>query len=73
MRCIGGDRENEQSQEERYAKESPIKAAEFEEYRAQKNSFWPDLAELGNKWSWVVIAAGAAGVLLEGGVRACFA
>ncbi|KAL4925981.1 DUF1295 domain protein [Aspergillus undulatus] len=69
LRFIGGDAENEQTQEERYAKEDPVKARQFDEYRAEKNSFWPGLKEITNKWSWVVIGAGVAGVVLERGVR----
>ncbi|KAL2810278.1 hypothetical protein BJX63DRAFT_423222 [Aspergillus granulosus] len=65
LRYIGGDRENEQSQAERYSKEDPVKAAEFRQYREEKNSFWPNVCELGNKWSWVVLLAGVGGVLLE--------
>ncbi|KAL4807945.1 hypothetical protein BDV18DRAFT_136419 [Aspergillus unguis] len=69
LRFIGGDRENEQTQEERYKTEDPLKAAEFGEYRNQKNSFWPSVKEACNKWSWVVVGAGAAGVVLERAVR----
>ncbi|KAL4921367.1 hypothetical protein BDW62DRAFT_219517 [Aspergillus aurantiobrunneus] len=73
LRFIGGDRENEQTQEERYAKEDPVKAAQFQEYRQEKNSFWPDVREVSNKWTWVVVLAGAGGVLLERGVRSVLA
>jgi steroid 5-alpha reductase family enzyme len=73
LRFIGGDRENEQTQAERYEKEDPVKAVEFRQYREEKNSFWPNMRELGNKWSWVVLAAGVGGVLLENGVRSVLA
>ncbi|KAI9372315.1 hypothetical protein BJX61DRAFT_552956 [Aspergillus egyptiacus] len=73
LRFIGGDRQNEQSQEERYTKDEPRKAAEFQQYREEKNSFWPNARELCNKWSWTVLLAGAGGVLLEQGVRSVFA
>jgi hypothetical protein len=58
---------------ERYEKEDPLKAVEFRQYREEKNSFWPNVREVGNKWSWVVIAAGVAGVVLERGVRSVLA
>jgi steroid 5-alpha reductase family enzyme len=73
LRFISGDRENEQTQAERYEKEDPLKAVEFRQYREEKNSFWPNVREVGNKWSWVVIAAGVAGVVLERGVRSVLA
>ncbi|KAL4966083.1 DUF1295 domain protein [Aspergillus stella-maris] len=69
LRFIGGDAENEATQEERYAKEDPVKKVQFDEYRAEKNSFWPSVKEASNKWSWIVLGAGAAGVVLERGVR----
>ncbi|KAL4757626.1 DUF1295 domain protein [Aspergillus foveolatus] len=73
LRFVGGDRENEQTQAERYAKEDPIKAQQFAEYRSEKNSFWPSIKELSNKWTWAVALAGAGGVVLERGLRSAFA
>ena len=55
LRFVGGDRENEQSQAERYAKEDPVKALQFQDYQREKNSFWPDLKEASNKWTWIVV------------------
>ncbi|KAF5531723.1 DUF1295 domain-containing protein [Fusarium mexicanum] len=69
LRYIGGDRENEESQAERYSKHDAIKAHEFEEYRQQKNSFWPKLEELRNSWTLGVLGIGIAGVVLERGLR----
>lgn len=65
LRAIGGDKENEASQEARYAKENPTKYQQLQEYKRTKNSFWPSLNELDNKWAWALVAAGAAGVALE--------
>ncbi|KAK9422218.1 hypothetical protein SUNI508_04897 [Seiridium unicorne] len=65
LRAVGGDKENEASQEARYAKESPLKHQELQEYKRTKNSFWPSLNEVSNKWLWAVVAAGAGGVALE--------
>ena len=70
LRLVGGDRETEAQQEERYAAESPAKLAQLREYRADKNSFWPAPREAANPWTWAVVAAGAAGVLVERGIRA---
>ncbi|KAF3067137.1 hypothetical protein GL218_08862 [Daldinia childiae] len=65
LRFIGGDKENEEHQEKRFAKESPAKYKELQQYKKAKNSFWPSLAEFGNKWLWTVAAVGAGGVVLE--------
>ncbi|KAF4452210.1 hypothetical protein F53441_4950 [Fusarium austroafricanum] len=72
LRYLGGDKENEESQAERYSKEDSVKAEEFEEYRHQKNSFWPKLEELKNTSTLGVVAAGMAGVALEWGVGNLF-
>ncbi|KAF2090091.1 DUF1295-domain-containing protein [Saccharata proteae CBS 121410] len=69
LRFVGGDKENEASQAERYQRENPLKFQQLQEYRREKNSFWPKLQELGNPWHWAVLGAGAAGVALEMGAR----
>ncbi|KAF5574258.1 DUF1295 domain protein [Fusarium subglutinans] len=69
LRYIGGDRENEESQAERYSKHDAVKAQEFKEYRQQKNSFWPKSEELRNSWTLGVLGVGIAGVVLERGLR----
>ena len=69
LRFVGGDKENEASQEERYKKGDTNKLAELQGWRREKNSFWPSLQEVGNRWSWVVLAAGAIGVALEKGLK----
>lgn len=61
LRFIGGDRENEASQAQRYAKEDKEKYSQFELYQLQKHSFWPSVFEIANPWSWIVMGAGAAG------------
>jgi steroid 5-alpha reductase family enzyme len=65
LRFIGGDAQNEAYQEEHYAQEEPAKAQQLTQYKAEKNSFWPRVDEIKNKWSWVVLAVGAGGALLE--------
>ncbi|KAF4340763.1 DUF1295 domain protein [Fusarium beomiforme] len=69
LRYLGGDRENEESQEERYSKHDAVKAQEFEEYRRQKNSFWPKLEELRNTWTLEVLGIGLTGVVIERALR----
>ncbi|KAK6212125.1 DUF1295 domain protein [Colletotrichum tabaci] len=72
LRYLGGDKENEASQEERYAKENPLKFQQLQEYKRDKNSFWPSLSEYDNKWVLTVAAVGAAGVVVERGLLAYF-
>jgi steroid 5-alpha reductase family enzyme len=69
LRYVGGDAENETSQEHRYVKESHKKHGQFEEYKRDKNSFWPKPKEATNPWTWAVLGAGVAGVALERGFR----
>ncbi|KAJ5016236.1 hypothetical protein K4K57_011825 [Colletotrichum sp. SAR 10_99] len=72
LRYLGGDKENEASQEERYAKMSPVKLQQLREYRAEKNSFWPAVKEANNKWVWIVAGAGVVGAAVERGLLAYF-
>ncbi|KAI1101347.1 DUF1295-domain-containing protein [Jackrogersella minutella] len=65
IRFIGGDKENEEYQEKRYSRENPVKYQELQQYKQTKNSFWPSLNEVGNKWLWAVTAVGAGGVIIE--------
>ena len=70
LRWVGGDRQTEASQQERYEKDDPVKKGHFEKYQEEKNSFWPGLEEVKNTWTWLIIGAGAAGVVVEQGFRA---
>ncbi|GJC87816.1 hypothetical protein ColLi_10654 [Colletotrichum liriopes] len=72
LRYLGGDKENEASQEERYAKENPLKFQQLQEYKRDKNSFWPSLGEYDNKWVWIVAASGVVGAVVERGLLAYF-
>jgi steroid 5-alpha reductase family enzyme len=65
LRFIGGDKENETSQAERYKQTSLEKYEQLGLWKAQKNSFWPGWEELGNGWVWGLVGAGIAGVGLE--------
>lgn len=70
VRYISGDKVVEASQEERYSKDAPQKLAQLNEYRQQKNAFWPRVEEVKNEWVWYIVAAGVAGVTVERGLRA---
>jgi hypothetical protein len=65
LRYIGGDKENETSQQERYRAGAPGKWEELEDFKQEKNSFWPSVAEITNKWTWVVAGLGVGGVAFE--------
>lgn len=69
LRYVGGDAQTEASQLERYEKENPTKFVEMQQYRKEKNSFWPAVAELQNPWAWTILGAGVAGALLERGLK----
>ncbi|KAB2579207.1 uncharacterized protein LTHEOB_1554 [Lasiodiplodia theobromae] len=70
LRFVDGDKGNEADQEARYPKENQLKYQQLMEYKREKNSFWPSPSEVQNKWTWIVLAAGAGGVILERGVHA---
>ncbi|KAL0938346.1 DUF1295 domain protein [Colletotrichum truncatum] len=65
LRYVGGDKENESSQESRYLRDNPEKKVDLDRYRQQNNSFWPDASQVKNKWAWVVIGCGLAGAAIE--------
>lgn len=65
MRYYSGDREQEAVRERRYSTSDPNKMAALEKMRAEKNSFWPKVEELGNKWTGIVLGFGVLGVVVE--------
>ncbi|KAK6512761.1 hypothetical protein TWF506_008928 [Arthrobotrys conoides] len=65
LRFIGGDKENEQYQIEKYQKESVRKYEEYKQWKAEKNSFWPGIREVGNVWTWVVLGIGGLAAMGE--------
>lgn len=69
LRFIGGDKENEETQEQRYKTSAPNKYIQLEAWRAEKNSFWPNPKEIANPWSIALVGIGAVGVLVERGLR----
>ncbi|KAE8149705.1 hypothetical protein BDV25DRAFT_130165 [Aspergillus avenaceus] len=69
LRVVGGDKQNEASQEARYKEQDPHKYKQLQAWRREKNSFWPSPSELVNPWTWAVIGSGVVGVVLEEAVR----
>ncbi|RAQ49375.1 DUF1295 domain protein [Aspergillus flavus] len=69
LRLVGGDKQNEASQEARYKEQDPHKYQQLQTWRREKNSFWPSLSELANPWTWAVVGSGLAGVVLEEAIR----
>ncbi|RMZ07296.1 hypothetical protein D0862_04324 [Hortaea werneckii] len=65
LRLIGGDKQNEEYQLERYSKHNPTKHQQLQQWRAEKNSFWPRLREIGNPWTLAVIGVGMLGAVAE--------
>lgn len=65
LRYVGGDKENEASQSDRYEKEDPAKFKQLQSWQRDKNSFWPKPQEVQNSWTWIVVGCGAAGVGFE--------
>lgn len=76
LRYVGGDKQTEASQKDRYNHEAQrgdtaaaVKVREFEDYKQQENSFWPKPSQVTNRWTWIVVGAGAVGVLVEKAIR----
>jgi steroid 5-alpha reductase family enzyme len=70
LRYIGGDKENEASQESRYAKNDEEKYAQLKAWQGESNSFWPRLQDLlGNPWAAAVVGGGVATACMERFVR----
>lgn len=72
LRCVGGDKQNEASQEKRYKAEDQEKRLQLHAWKREKNSFWPGLSELANPWTWLVLGGGVVGLFVEEVVRGVF-
>ena len=72
LRFFGGDKEKEAHQTRRYSTSHPAKFAELEQFRQEKNAFWPETKEFANKWLWTVIGVGGLGVVIEEVARGLF-
>ncbi|KAJ9101363.1 hypothetical protein QFC20_005244 [Naganishia adeliensis] len=70
LRYIGGDKENEASQESRYARDNKEKYAQLKAWQRESNSFWPRVRDvLGNPWAAGLVGAGVAVACVERFVR----
>lgn len=65
LRCVGGDKQTEASQEERYRVEDPQKHAQLHESRRRQNSFWPSYQDMCNPWTLVIAGCGVIGIVAE--------
>jgi hypothetical protein len=66
LRFVGGDKQTEASQEERYESQDPHKHEQLRQWQREKNSFWPGLRDLVNPWALAVAGCGFIGVVIEG-------
>ena len=72
LRFVGGDKQTEASQEERYQATDPVKLQQLKKWQNEKNSFWPALSDLANPWTLAVGACGLMGVFVEEVVRTTY-
>lgn len=72
LRFVGGDKQTESSQEDRYQTEDPKKYQQLMEWRCENNSFWPSLRDLTKPWALGVAAFGLMGIFVEEVVRTSF-
>ncbi|EPQ57087.1 DUF1295-domain-containing protein [Gloeophyllum trabeum ATCC 11539] len=71
LRFFGGDALTETYQEQHYAEAADYtKLGDLQEYRHTRNAVWPGLEAVKQGWTWAVVGLGAAGVVLERGLRA---
>jgi len=72
LRFIGGDKQKEAHQQRRYSTSDPEKFAQLEQWREEKNRFWPQTKEFANPWIWIVVGCGVGGVVVERVLREYF-
>jgi hypothetical protein len=72
LRCVGGDKQTEESQAKRYSAEDVTKKVDFDRYRHERNAFWPDASQVHNRWAWAIVGCGVAGALADRAIRASF-
>ncbi|KAK3984496.1 hypothetical protein QBC44DRAFT_220728, partial [Cladorrhinum sp. PSN332] len=65
LRYVGGDKKDEYSRTRRYSSGDVRKKVEFDRYKRERNSFWPDTSQVHNPWTWIVVGCGVAGALLQ--------
>jgi hypothetical protein len=69
LRLVGGDKQTEESQEQRYREQNYHKYEQLCSWRGEKNSFWPSLKSLTIPWALAVVGCGLIGVVAEEVVR----
>lgn len=69
LRFVGGDKQTEASQEERYQATDTEKLEQLREWQREKNSFWPSLSELISPWALAIYSCGLMGAFTEEVVR----
>lgn len=72
LRLVGGDKQTEASQLERYKSQDPLKYDQLKKWREEDNSFWPALRQLASPWAFAVVGCGLIGVVIEEGLRGTF-
>ncbi|CAG8061477.1 unnamed protein product [Penicillium salamii] len=72
LRLVGGDKQTEASQLERYKSGDPLKYNQLVQWRKENNSFWPALRELASPWAFTVLGCGFISVVVEEGLRGSF-
>ncbi|CDM33091.1 hypothetical protein DTO013E5_5718 [Penicillium roqueforti] len=72
LRYVGGDKEIEASQEERYRSQDSDKYRQLQQWQEEKNSFWPNLRDLANPWTLAVVGSGFIGVVAEEWLRGVY-
>lgn len=69
LRCVGGDKQAEASQMERYRSRDANKYQQLTEWRKENNSFWSAFRDLCSPWTLAIAGCGFIGVMVEEGLR----
>ncbi|KAJ5971395.1 uncharacterized protein N7479_001313 [Penicillium vulpinum] len=72
LRFVGGDKQTEASQEERYKSDDPHNYGQLRQWQREKNSIWPGLQDLVNPWALAVAGCGFIAVVIEEGLRGAY-
>jgi steroid 5-alpha reductase family enzyme len=72
LRVVGGDKQTETSQEERYKQQDVQKYEQLKQWQKENNSFWPRFRDLANPWALAVAGCGFIGVVIEEALRGTF-
>ena len=72
LRVVGGDKQTEASQEERYKHQDPHKYDQFKQWQTENNSVWPGFRDLANPWALAVAGCGFISVVVEEALRGTF-